>query len=623
MRDPPPAPTLSNRELGRRIWSRLQPRRATLALALSVLVLSVPFVNFHPLVWGFVADRLVKQTLTPAVLAMWLVVMLVTYLAGLVLGAWQSYLIERTGQAFVRDIRKELFAKFQHQSLGYHHDHSTGELVTRMTGDVDAMEQSVLQGLTTLLEEVVTFIVVAAMVLWLSPVVGAASILPLAFAFVFIRSYNRRVKSVYDGVRRRLGTIGSFLQDRLAGIKVTQSFAREAAEEARFAERADGFYETSVAASRLRSTYFPVVSLFGFLSNLAMLGVGSWLIMRGSEWFTLGALIAYRGFWWRLQSPIRTIAQTSDILQRARASALRVMELLDAPIAITDRPRARRWDGGRGTVACRDVAFAYVPGTPILRGLSFGIGAGEFVAIAGGSGSGKSTLLNLVPRLYDVDSGAVLVDDHDVRDFALASLRAEIGYVGQDSYLFDGTVEDNLRYGRPDAAHAEIEAAARAANAHDFILGLPAGYQTEVGQNGVKLSGGQRQRLSLARAFLTHPRILLLDEPTASVEPESEALIHESILRRTQEGRGTTLLVTHRVDLLRQAPRILFLEGGRLVGDGRHDELVGACPEYADAYHRWEVREEVTGGVDRPGGRPAPAAAHDAGWRPVHAGDSP
>jgi ABC-type multidrug transport system fused ATPase/permease subunit len=593
MSDTRHASELSSRELRKRVWSRLQRYRSTLSLSLGLLVLSVPFVNFHPLVWGVVADHLVKQTLTPSLLALWLSIMLTTYLIGLLLGAWQTYLLERTGQAFVRDIRVELFAKFEHQSLAYHRDHSTGELVTRMTGDVDAMEQSVLQGLTSLLEEVVTFIVVAGMVLWISPVVGAASILPLAFAFIFIRRYNRRVKSVYDGVRRRLGGIGGFLQDRLAGIQVTQSFAREAAEQRCFAERAEGFFETSVSASRLRNTSFPLVSLFGFLNNLVMLGVGSWLIMRGSEWFTLGALIAYRGFWWRLQSPIRTIAQTSDILQRARAAAKRVMELLDEPIAIADRPDARRWDGGRGTVAFRDVSFSYVPGLPILRRLSFEIGAGEFVAIAGGSGSGKSTLLNLIPRFYDVSDGVVLVDDHNVRDFTLASLRTEIGYVGQDNYLFSGTVEENLRYGRPEATEAELIEAARAANAHDFIRGLPSGYGTEVGQNGFKLSGGQRQRLSLARAFLTRPRILLLDEPTASVEPESESLIHDSILRRTREGDGTTLLVTHRVDLLRQAPRILFLVQGRLVGDGRHQELVLGCPEYADAYHRWEVREEA------------------------------
>ena len=588
-----PTYALSHRELRARVWSRLRRQRGTIILSLGLLLLSVPFVNFHPLVWGAVADHLVEQTLTPGLLAGWLAVMLATYVVGLGLGAWQTYLLERAGQAFVRDIRVELFAKFEHQSLGYHHDHSSGELVTRMTGDVDAMEQSVLQGLTTLLEEVVTFIVVAAMVLWLSPVVGAASILPLAFAFIFIRSYNRRVKSVYEGVRRRLGNIGSFLQDRLAGIQVTQSFAREAAEERQFAVRADEFFRTSVAASRLRNSYFPVVSFFGFLNNLVMLGVGAWLIMEGSGWFSLGALIAYRGFWWRLQSPIRTIAQTSDILQRARASALRVMELLDAPVAIADQPEARCWDAGQGRVDFQDVSFSYLPGKPVLDGLSFTVAAGEFVAIAGGSGSGKSTLLNLVPRFYDATGGSVLVDGHDVRAFTLTSLRSEIGYVGQDNYLFSGTVEANLRYGRPEATQAEWEAAARAANAHDFILGLPAGYDTEVGQNGVKLSGGQRQRLSLARAFLTRPRILLLDEPTASVEPESEALIHESILRRTREGLGTTLLVTHRVDLLRQAPRILFLEGGRLVGDGRHAELILSCPEYADAYHRWEETEEA------------------------------
>jgi ATP-binding cassette subfamily B protein len=593
-----PAYDLSTGELRDRVWSRLRRQRSTLALSLGLLLLSVPFVNFHPLVWGFVADHLVAQTLTPGMLAGWLAIMLATYVIGLGLGAWQTYLLERAGQAFVRDIRVELFTKFERQSLGYHHDHSSGELVTRMTGDVDAMEQSVLQGLTTLLEEVVTFIVVAAMVLWLSPVVGAASILPLAFAFIFIRNYNRRVKSVYEGVRRRLGTIGSFLQDRLAGIQVTQSFAREAAEEQQFATRADEFFRTSVEASRLRNSYFPVVSFFGFLNNLVMLGVGAWLIMEGSRWFTLGALIAYRGFWWRLQSPIRTIAQTSDILQRARASALRVLELLDAPVTIADRPQARCWDAGQGRVEFQDVSFSYLPGKPVLAGLSFTVAAGEFVAIAGGSGSGKSTLLNLVPRFFDTTGGSVLVDGHDVRAFTLASLRSEIGYVGQDNYLFSGTVEANLRYGRPEASQAEWEAAARAANAHDFILGLPTGYDTEVGQNGVKLSGGQRQRLSLARAFLTRPRILLLDEPTASVEPESEALIHESILRRTGEGLGTTLLVTHRVDLLRQAPRILFLEHGRLVADGRHADLIVACPEYADAYHHWEETEEVTPGPD-------------------------
>lgn len=582
---------LSDRELAGRVWSRLRPYRKRIGWSLTLLVFSVPFVNFHPLVWGFVADALVDQTLTPGLLAVWLAVMLASYLVGIGAGAVQSYLLEKTGQAFVRDIRAELFSKFQEQSLAYHHDRSTGELVTRVTSDVDAMEQSVLQGLTALLEEIVTFIVVAGMVLWISPVVGVASIIPLAFAFIFIRKYNRKVKSLYAGVRRKLGNIGSFVQDRLAGIMVTQSFGRREQEVKQFQENADHFYDSSVKASRLRNTYFPVVSVFGFINNLIMLGLGAWLIMNDSGIFSLGALLAYRGFWWRLQSPIRTIAQTSDILQRARAAATRIMELLDEAIAIENQSDAGVMECVDGAVGFNEVTFSYLPGKRILKKVDFSIKAGEFVAVAGGSGSGKSTLLNLIPRFYDVESGAVTIDGGDIRTVTLDSLRQQIGYVGQDHYLFDGSIRENLIYGDPSADEEKMIAASRKANAHDFILSLPNGYETQVGQNGVKLSGGQRQRLSLARAFLTQPRILLLDEPTASVEPESEALIHDAILRRTQEGGGTTILVTHRIDLLRHAPRILFLNRGELAADGDHRELVKSCPPYAEAYQRWEIEE--------------------------------
>ncbi len=591
----PPTSTFTNRELCVRIWSRLRPYRGRLLLSLGLLIFSVPFINFHPLVWGYVADGLVEKTLTPETLGMWLAIMFGTYTIGVGTNAIHSYLMEKTGQAVVRNLRSELFAKFEAQSLGYHRETSTGEFVTRITSDVDAMEQSVLQGLTSLLEEIVTFVAVAGMVLWISPVVGAASILPLAFAFIFIRKYNLRVKTIYESVRKKLGHIGSFVQDRLAGIQVTQSFAREESEKESFDERAALFYDASVKASRLRNTYFPIVSLFGFINNLIMLGVGGWLIMEGSELFTLGALLAYRGFWWRLQSPIRTIALTSDILQRARAAAQRVLELLDTPVAVKEKSDALPWREPEGRIEFSGVAFHYVAAKPILRGVSFRIESGEFVAIAGSSGSGKSTLLNLVPRFYDVVGGRVTVDGLDVRELRFADLRGAIGYVGQENYLFDGTVRENLRYGEPGATTEEIEAAARSANAHDFIFDLPQGYETRVGQNGVKLSGGQRQRLSLARAFLTNPKILLLDEPTASVEPESESLIHDSILKRTREGAGTTMLVTHRIDLLRQAPRILFLEEGELTGDGTHEELVASCPGYVHAYHRWEVEEAVVG----------------------------
>ncbi len=589
------ATQLTPGELAGTVWRRLRPWRGRLILSLALLVFSVPFTNFHPLVWGIVADRLVEGSLTGESLAFWLVLMVGTYLVGLSAGAVHSYLLEKTGQAFVREIRSDLFRKFETQSLSFHRDRSTGELVTRITSDVDAMEQSVLQGLTGLLEEVVTFVVVATMVLWISPLVGALSILPLALAFVFIRAYNKKVKAIYDGVRRRLGDIGSFVQDRLAGVQVTQSFGRESREQEHFDRRSSQFYEASVRASRLRNTYFPIVSAFGFVNNLVMLGVGAWLIMNENPAFTIGALLAYRGFWWRLQSPIRTIAQTTDILQRARAAAHRVVELLRHPVDIEDAPAAAARGPVRGEVEFSRVRFHYVTGTPILEDVSFTVEPGEFVAIAGGSGAGKSTILNLIPRFYDVTGGAILLDGVDVRDWRLSDLRSGIGYVGQDNYLFDGDVLENIRYALPEAEFDAVTAAARAANADSFVRDLPEGYQPRVGQNGVKLSGGQRQRLSLARAFLVDPALLLLDEPTASVEPESESLIHQSILRRTRGGRGTTILVTHRVDLLRQAPRILFFSEGRLAGDAPHAELIDLCPEYGEAYHRWEVEEERVG----------------------------
>jgi len=584
----------AGRELAPVVWHRLRPYHKRIGGSLLLLLISVPLTNFHPLVWGIVADALMQGTLTARSLGAWLAVMGVTYTLGLVAGAFHTYLMEKTGQAFVRDIRKSLFEKFEGQSLAYHRRTSSGELVTRMTSDVDAMEQSVLQGLTGLVEEVVTFIVVAAMVLWISPLVGGASILPLAVAFIFIRIYNRRVKRIYDGVRKRLGHIGSFVQDRLAGVQVTQSFVREAAENQAFAAQADQFYQVSVEASRIRNRYFPVVSLLGFVNNLVMLGVGGWLIMQGSGAFTIGALLAYRGFWWRLQSPIRTIAQTTDILQRARAAAARVVELLHAPVAVTDQEHAGDWTKRLGEVEFRDVEFSYDSGPEILRKVSFRVKAGEFVAIAGGSGSGKSTLLNLIPRFFDATGGLILIDGKPVKSIKLDSLRAGIAWVGQDSYLFDASVRENIRYARPEASDVDVIEAARAANAHDFIIGLGDGYDTQVGQNGARLSGGQRQRISLARAFLARPTLLLLDEPTASVEPESEALIHDSILRRSAAEEGTTLLVTHRLDLLRQAPRILFFADGVLSGDGSHEELIEICPAYVDAYQRWQVEENTT-----------------------------
>jgi ABC-type multidrug transport system fused ATPase/permease subunit len=279
----------------------------------------------------------------------------------------------------------------------------------------------------------------------------------------------------------------------------------------------------------------------------------------------------------------------TDTLQRARAAASRVVEVLDTPVDIADRPQAVPLRSGMGEIVFEDVAFRYKSGPPVLNGVDFRIASGEFVAIAGTSGAGKTTLINLLPRFFDPLAGRILIDGQEIQKVKLESLRAEIGMVLQETYLFNATVRENLSYARPKATLEQVQAAAQRANAHGFIKQLPQGYDTVVGERGVKLSGGQKQRLSIARAFLHDPRILLLDEPTSSVEPETEALIQES-LEQLSHSR-TTLVATHRIALLRRARRILFLRHGRVEADGDHETLLMTSASYAAAYDYWEAEE--------------------------------
>ena len=577
---------IENRQLIADIWSRLRPYRGWLAASFVALLIAVPVGQLHPLFWKYVVDTVLPEKDVTALLVV-LVLMVLSYLIAGAAGALQDFFLEKAGQGLVRDVRVEAYEKLGNQSMRYHHNRRTGDLVTRVISDVDSMETSVLRNISGLIQEIFTFLIVASIVIALQPVIGGFIMLPLMLAFILVKKFNREVKGVYEALRTRLGEIGTFVNDRLGGVQLTQSYGRQRSETHRFRDVVGNHYESAMAAIRLRALFFPLVGLGGFLSNVVMLGLGAWFIWRGE--FTLGGLIAYRGYWWRLQSPVNTLARMTDTLQRARAAATRVFGVLYEPIDIVDAPNAQPWRDPRGEITFEHAGFRYDEGPVILEDIHLTIHAGEFVAIAGSSGAGKSTLLNLVPRFFDPTEGAVRLDGHDLRELTLESVRDQLGLVQQETYLFNDTILENIRYARPDRSREQAIEAAHRANAHVFIEQLANQYDTIVGERGVKLSGGQKQRISLARAFLANPLLLLLDEPTSSVEPESEELIANSITDLARER--TTLLVTHRVSLLKRAPRILFFKHHRIIADGSHDTLMEVCEAYRQSYSIWEAEE--------------------------------
>ncbi len=562
-----------------RLFSFLWPYRLAVAVGLVCLSGQIAAELFPPLVWKYVVDGFLStQRISQLLLAM--AVLIASYGLAAVLSGIRVFLLTRAAQGFILDLRRAIYSKLQEQPLSYFQDRRTGDLMSRVVNDVEVVQDVLINGVDSVLASALRLIGVAIIFINLQPVVGILTLVPMAGVAVALYFYNHRIKNVYLRVRGELGQVTAKLQDNLAGMPVIKAFAREDYEDGEFAEVAQAYYDANVAGVALRSRFFPGIRFIANMGQVVMLGLGAWFVYKRK--FTIGGLVAYRGYGRYFFGPVDDLMGVNDMLQRASAGAERIFELLDHPPAVQDKPHAIELEAIRGDVEFRDVTFCYLPERPVLNNISLKIQAGQVIGLFGASGIGKTTLMNLIPRFYDVASGCVLVDGVDVRDVTQRSLRSQIGSVQQETFLFNGSVLDNIRYGRLDATREEVVRAAEMANAHDFITALPEKYDTQIGERGARLSGGQRQRLAIARCFLSDPRIILMDEPTSAVEPESERIIIET-LQELERGR-TTIIVSHRLSLLQQADLILCIENGRAADIGSHNELIEAGGSYAAAW---------------------------------------
>jgi len=561
----------------RYLWRYWQ---ATLAAYVSLILSSAAMLVTPRLLQGLI-DRGIATRDMSLIVSLALA-MIGVALVGALFRFFQGYLSEKASQGVAYDLRNEIFAKIQHLSFSYHDRSQTGQLLTRATNDVELVRQFTGMGFLQLLNAIVLLVGSVAFLVSMNWQLALIVLLIVPLALGIFGFFASRARPMFTQVQQKLSALNTVLQENLAGVRVVKAFVREPYEATRFGDTNVALRDTHVRVGKMLASVIPLIFAIANLGTLVVVWLGGLQVIGGD--LTIGELVAFNAYLMMLMMPVGILGMILTMISRAGASAERVIEILEAQIEVKDKPGAPSLPPLKGQVIFENVSFRYVgSGENVLGGVSFVAQPDQIIALLGATGSGKSTVINLIPRFYDVTGGRITVDGHDVRDVTLESLRSQIGIVLQETTLFSGTIRDNIAFGRPDAPQEKVIAAARAAEAHDFIAEFPDGYETWVGERGVTLSGGQKQRIAIARALLMDPHILILDDSTSSVDVTTEGRI-QAALEELMKSR-TSFVIAQRISTVLNADQILVLDKGRVVAQGTHEDLMESSPIYADIYY--------------------------------------